>query len=66
MPAFTGVLEIVLDEGPRIAISDLKGDLFVFISVIAWSHYIVLGRKLILKHGVLNSTIYAVLAGSAN
>ena len=63
--AFAGVLAIVLDRGPRLDVSDIKGDLFVFIAVIAWSHYIVLGRKLILKHGVLNSTIYAALAGSA-
>ena len=63
--AFAGVLVIVLDKGPRIGISDMKGDFFVFIAVLAWSHYIVLGRKVILKYGALNSTIFAALAGSA-
>ena len=43
----------------------MKGDFFVFIAVLAWSHYIVLGRKVILKYGALNSTIFAALAGSA-
>lgn len=63
--AFAGVLVIVLDKGPRIGISDMKGDFFVSIAVLAWSHYIVLGRKVILKYGALNSTIFAALAGSA-
>ncbi len=63
--AFGGVLVIVLEKGNRIGVANLKGDMFVFIAVIAWSHYIVLGRKLILKHGALHTTIFAALAGSA-
>ncbi len=63
--AFGGVLIIVLEKGGGIGAAHIKGDLFVFIAVIAWSHYIVLGRKLILKHGALNSAVYTALAGSA-
>lgn len=63
--AFGGVVVIVLENGVGIGLSHLEGDLFVFIAVIAWTLYTVLGRKLILKHGALNSTIYTALIGSA-
>lgn len=63
--AFGGVVVIVLDKGAGIGLSHLEGDFFVSIAVIAWTLYTVLGRKLILKHGALNSTIYTALFGSA-
>ncbi len=63
--AFIGVAAIVLEKGLRIGISHLKGDIFVFLAVIAWTLYTTLGRKLILRHGAINSTIYTALIGSA-
>ncbi len=63
--AFAGVIVILLEKGVMIGISHLKGDFFVFLAVIAWTLYTVIGRKLVLKHGAVNSTIYTALIGSA-
>ncbi len=62
--AFTGVLVIVLENGFHIGVSHVKGDAFVFAGVIAWAFYTTLGRKVVLKHGAVNTTIYAALIGS--
>ncbi len=62
--AFAGVTIIILDKGFKFGVTHLKGDLFVFLAVIAWTLYTTLGRKLVLKHGAINSTIYTALAGS--
>ncbi|HQT91440.1 MAG TPA: DMT family transporter, partial [Candidatus Kryptobacter bacterium] len=63
--AFVGVAVIVLEKGLTIGVSHLKGDFFVFLAVIAWTLYTTLGRKLILRHGAINSTIFTALIGSA-
>jgi drug/metabolite transporter (DMT)-like permease len=63
--AFAGVVVIVLEKGTRIGISHLQGDLFVFIAVIAWTLYTVFGRRLVLTHGAINSTVFTALVGSA-
>jgi drug/metabolite transporter (DMT)-like permease len=63
--AFVGVAVIILEKGLTIGISHLKGDLFVFVAVIAWTLYTTLGRKLILRHGAINSAAFSALAGSA-
>ncbi len=62
--AFSGVAVIVLEKGAHIGISHLKGDFFVFMAVISWTLYTTLGRKLVLRHGVLNTTIFTALIGS--
>ncbi len=63
--AFVGVATIILDKGIRVGVSHIKGDLFVFLAVIAWTLYTTFGRKLVLKHGAINSTVFTGLVGSA-
>ena len=42
-----------------------KGDIFILIAVMAWGTYTTLGRKLIVKHGAINSTVFTALIGTA-
>lgn len=62
--ALTGVVIIVLENGFHIGLSHVKGDAFVFTGVIAWALYTTFGRKIVLKHGAVNTTIFAALIGS--
>ncbi len=64
MLAFLGVAIIVLENGLHIGMSHVKGDIFVFTGVIAWSLYTSLGRKLVLRYGAIQTTIFASLIGT--
>jgi len=69
--AFAGVVIIVLskgslgENGTRPGSTHLKGDLLIFMAVIAWAIYTALGRKLVVKYGAINSTVFTALIGSA-
>lgn len=63
--AFTGVAIIVLENGFHIGISHVKGDLFVFAGVIAWSLYTTFGRKLVVKYGAVPTTVFGALIGTS-
>lgn len=43
----------------------LLGDLIIFISVVAWGYYAVMGKPLAAKYGALRTTAYALAFGSA-
>lgn len=69
--AFAGVVVVVLSKGSfkengfHLEISHLKGDALIFLAVMAWATYTALGRKLIVKHGAMNSTVFTALIGTA-
>lgn len=63
--AFTGVAIIVLENGFHIGLSHVKGDLFVFIGVIAWSLYTTFGRKLVVTYGAVSTTVFGALIGTS-
>ena len=63
--AFGGVVVIVLKSGLQVGASHLMGDLLVFTAVIAWTLYTTIGRRLVLRHGAINSTVFVGLIGSA-
>ncbi|MGC8594034.1 MAG: DMT family transporter [Candidatus Kryptoniota bacterium] len=62
--ALSGVIIIIAEKGITLGLTYIKGDLLVFSAVIAWALYTVLGRKLVIKHGAINTTIYSALIGS--
>lgn len=62
--ALTGVIIIVAEKGISLGLTYIKGDLLIFSAVIAWALYTVLGRKLVVKYGAINTTIYSALIGS--
>ncbi|MCL5267950.1 MAG: DMT family transporter [Bacteroidetes bacterium] len=63
--AFCGVVVIVMENGTHFGVSHMMGDLLVFTAVIAWTLYITLGRRLVLKHGAINTTAFTALIGSS-
>jgi drug/metabolite transporter (DMT)-like permease len=68
--AFIGVVVVILSkgsfgkEGFHLEIVHLKGDALIFFAVMAWATYTALGRKLIVKHGAMNSTVFTALIGT--
>jgi drug/metabolite transporter (DMT)-like permease len=68
--AFAGVVVVVLSKGSftghafHIDISHMKGDILIFIAVIAWATFTTLGRKLVVKYGAVNSTVFTALIGT--
>ncbi len=68
--AFTGVVVIIFSKGSfggggfHGGISRLKGDAFILLAVMAWATYTTFGRKLVIKHGAINSTVYTALIGT--
>ncbi len=63
--AFIGVAIIVLGNGLKIGLSHVKGDLLVFVGVIAWSLYTTFGRKLVVKYGAVPTTVFGALIGAS-
>jgi drug/metabolite transporter (DMT)-like permease len=68
--AFIGVVVVVLSKGSlgengfHLNISHIKGDVLIFFAVIAWATYTALGRKLVVKYGAMNSTVFTALIGT--
>ncbi len=50
-----------IELGPKY----LLGDMIIFIAVLAWSAFTILGRPLVLKYGAFRVTAYALASGSA-
>lgn len=63
--AFMGVAIIVLGNGLNIGITHVKGDVLVFVGVIAWSLYTTFGRKLVVKYGAVRTTVFGALIGTS-
>ncbi len=68
--AFLGVVVVVLSKGSlrdnafHIDVSHIKGDALIFVAVMAWATYTTLGRRLVIKYGAINTTVYAALIGT--
>ncbi len=57
--------EPIVGSATHLTISHLKGDAFILLAVMAWAIYTTLGRKLVVRHGAINSTVFTALIGSA-
>ncbi|MEW5795715.1 MAG: DMT family transporter [Candidatus Zixiibacteriota bacterium] len=62
--AAVGVMTIMWSGLAKFGSEYLAGDLIIFISVIAWGYYTVLGKELVRKYGALRVTAYALASGS--
>lgn len=69
--AFIGVVTVVLSKGSfegnmfHLETSHIKGDILIIIAVMAWATFTALGRKLVVHHGAINSTVFTALIGTA-
>jgi drug/metabolite transporter (DMT)-like permease len=63
--AFGGVIIVIFEKGLDFSSGYTYGNLVIFIGVIAWAFFTVLGRSLILKYGALKVTCLAMLIGTA-
>lgn len=68
--AIAGVAIIVMSKGSfggngfRIELSHVKGDALILVAVMAWATFTTLGRKLVVRHGAINSTVFTALIGT--
>lgn len=63
--AFGGVAIVIFERGLDFSSGTTYGNVVIFIGVIAWAFFTVLGRPLILKYGALKVTCLAMLIGTA-
>jgi drug/metabolite transporter (DMT)-like permease len=62
--AFAGVLTLLLQRGLHFDRHSVRGDILVFLAVLAWAGYLILGRGLTRRYGPLIVTSEALLAGT--
>ncbi|MDZ4723335.1 MAG: DMT family transporter [candidate division Zixibacteria bacterium] len=62
--AVAGVLVIMSGGVLHIGMEYLVGDIIIFIAVLAWAYYTILGKPLAQKYGALRMTAYALISGS--
>jgi drug/metabolite transporter (DMT)-like permease len=62
--AFVGVFTLLLQRGLHVDPRSLHGDLLVFLAVIAWALFSVLGRTVIRRYGALPVTAEALREGT--
>jgi len=60
-----GVITIITSGAIELGAEYLLGDVIIFIAVLAWSAFTILGRPLVLKYGAFRVTAYALASGSA-
>ncbi|HTP80913.1 MAG TPA: DMT family transporter [Bacteroidota bacterium] len=63
--AFAGVAVIMFERGLTVSSEYTLGNILIFLAVVAWSLFTVIGRPLVLRYGPLPSTSAATFMGSA-
>lgn len=62
--AFLGVFTLLLQRRLHFDPASLRGDLIVFVAVVAWGLYFVLGRRISRRYGPLPVTAAAMISGA--
>ncbi|HYM20659.1 MAG TPA: EamA family transporter [Candidatus Kapabacteria bacterium] len=62
--AFVGTAILMFEHGASFSSEHTKGNVFIFIAVIAWSIFTLLGKPLILKYGALRVTAMHMATGA--
>jgi drug/metabolite transporter (DMT)-like permease len=68
--AIAGVVIIIMSKGSfeengfHIELSHVKGDALILVAVMAWATFTTFGRKLVVRHGAINSTVFTALIGT--
>lgn len=62
--ALVGVCILIFERGISLASTHTKGNLMIFIAMIAWSLFTLLGRPLVQKYGALRTTALHMMIGA--
>jgi drug/metabolite transporter (DMT)-like permease len=62
--AMSGVVVVMSYGGVKFGANYLIGDIIVFVSVLAWAYWTILGKPLVRKYGAIRVTAYALASGS--
>lgn len=61
---FAGVAIVILERGVDAGIEYVHGNLIIYVAVLAWGLYTVLGKKLIMQYGPLDASAITLLTGT--
>ncbi len=62
--AFVGTAILMLEHGASFGSENTKGNMLIFVAVIAWSLFTMLGKPLIIKYGALRVTAQHMIIGA--
>jgi drug/metabolite transporter (DMT)-like permease len=62
---FAGVVTVILERGVDASARYLFGNLIIYVAVLAWGLYTVLGKRLITKYGPIDASAMTLLTGTA-
>lgn len=61
---FAGVAVVILERGVDASMEYVHGNLIIYVAVLAWGLYTVLGKRLIVQYGPLDASAITLLAGT--
>ncbi len=61
---FAGVAIVILERGVDASIQYVHGNLIIYVAVIAWGLYTVLGKRLITQYGPIDASAITLLTGT--
>jgi len=61
---FAGVAIVILERGVDASIEYVHGNLIIYVAVLAWGLYTVLGKRLIMQYGPLDASAITLLIGT--
>lgn len=62
--AISGSTVILLERGLYLDWTTLKGDIIIFLAVVAWAYYLVGGKVLVEKYGAIRVSAYTLASGA--
>lgn len=62
--AFIGVVVVILERGVDASAQYFQGNLIIYVAVLAWGLYTVLGKRLIVQYGPLDASAITLLTGT--
>ena len=62
---FLGVTVVIFERGVDASLDNVTGNLIIYVAVIAWGLYTVLGKRLINRYGPIHATSITLILGTA-
>lgn len=62
--SFVGVLIVIFERGIELSGSYLSGNIIIFIAVIAWAVFTIMGKTMIIKYGTFRATSLVLISGA--
>ncbi|MGB6647384.1 MAG: DMT family transporter [Bacteroidota bacterium] len=61
---FLGVMVVIFERGVDASLNNVTGNLIIYVAVIAWGLYTVLGKRLVHRYGPIHATSITLILGT--